>query len=261
MSRFKIINLFDKVFITAGIFLIIYAWINFFIRNLWATFLLSLIFTFASVYLLFFIATRKNKKALANKNYHKDMEEKFLAFKISPLQEKLKLLNSIISKSHETHLTKKNLTFQKDNKKHQVIIAYQIEKLSNNDLINLLEQIENNIDVLQIFCNETQPPLNTKILKEVEIEIISKKRLYDEYFLPHSIYPDSSKLNTEKSTIKLKEILKNFITPSKAKSYFLCGLILIFSSIILPYHYYYLIFGTILLILSIVCKLQPLFNH
>ena len=43
MSRFKIINLFDKIFVTSAIFLIIFAWINFYIRDLYTTFILSII--------------------------------------------------------------------------------------------------------------------------------------------------------------------------------------------------------------------------
>ena len=68
MSKFKIFNLFDKLFITVAIFLIAYAWINFYIRSLWITFVLSLIITFASVFVLYYFLNKKSSKvALSNK--------------------------------------------------------------------------------------------------------------------------------------------------------------------------------------------------
>ena len=89
-----------------------------------------------------------------------------------------------------------------------------------------------------------------------KFEIVSKKELYDEWFLKHSIFPDASFLNTEKMKISFKKILRNFIVRNKSKSYLFCGFILLFSSIILPYHLYYLIFGSLLIIMSILCRFE-----
>ena len=261
MSKFKIVNLFDRIFITVSIFLVIYAWINFFLRNLWTTFLLSLIFTFASVFLLFYILNLRSEKKKTSKAYQNDVEEKFLAFMLMSLNEKLNLMKNIIEKSCECKKVKDSLTYSKNNKTHQLIIATDIEKLNQFQLINLISNSKKNIDISTILCCEIDTNLNTKIFKDLEIEFVTKKQLYDEFFLAFNTYPDSSILNTKKEGLNPSKILKNFIIPSKAKSYFLCGLILIFSSIILPYHFYYLIFGSILLILSVLCKLQPLFKH
>ena len=259
MSRFKIINLFDKVFITVSIFLVIYAWINFFIRDLWSTFVLSLIFTSACVFLLFYFLQKKQEQKNVNKNYLDDIEEKFLAFRLMSKTDKLKLLTNIILKQHKCEIKKGNLLFEKENKTYQILLATHIEKLTQFELINLLQNLEKSVDVLLVFCCDAETNLKTKILKNIQIEIVAKKKIYDEYFLHYNTFPDCSNLQTPKEKIKLKEIAKNFFVPRKAKSYFLCGLVLIFSSIILPYHTYYLIFGSILLIFSIICKLQPIF--
>ncbi len=261
MSKYKVINLFDKIFITVSIFLLIYAWINFFIRNLWTTFLLSLIFTFASVFILFHFLNKRDEKKTLSKKYIQEMEEKFLAFRLMSKLERFKFLKSVIEKTCECKKIKDSLVFEKNNKTYQILIALNREKLTQFDLINLIQNLEKNVNVLKIICCDFESNLNTKILKNLEIEIISKKKLYDEYFLLYNSFPDSSNLNIQKDQKKFKEILKNFFVSSKAKSYFLCGLVLIFSSIILPYHTYYLIFGSTLLIFSVICKLQPFFMH
>lgn len=261
MTNRKIINLFDKIFISVSIFLLIYAWINFFIRNLWVTFLLSLSFTFASVFLLFYFLDKKNEKKSLSKKHAQDIEEKFLAFRLLNKLNKLKLLKSIIEKTSECKKVKDSLIYFENNKNYQILISTHMDKLTQFELENLIQNLEKNIDVLKIICCNTDSTLNTKILKNLEIEIITKTKLYNEYFYPHGIFPNCSNLNKKNERKKFKEIMKNFITPQKAKSYFLCGLVLIFSSIILPFKTYYLIFGSILLTLCLCCKLKPLFNH
>lgn len=261
MSKFKIVNLFDKVFISICVFLILYAWINFFIRNLWTTFILSLIFSSACVFLLFYVLNLKNEKKKTTKAYQKNLEEKFLAFQLMNKTEKLNLLKSIIEKQCECKKVKDNLFYTLNNKNCQIVIATHIEKISQFELVNLVSNLGKNVQILKIICCDYDTNLNTQILNNLEIEMVAKKKLYDDFFLHYNTYPICSDLNTEKSKFTLSKILKNFIVPNKAKSYFLCGLILIFSSLILPYHFYYIIFGSVLLLFSILCKLQPLFKH
>lgn len=260
MSKFKIVNLFDKIFVSVAVFLIIYAWINFFIRDLFTTFILSLIFSAGVVFLIFFIFNKRKEKTINTKKYLKDVDEKFLAFRLLNLKEQLILLKSIVEKNFTTRIIGENLVLKKDKKTQLVIIATSIQKIDEYSFVNLIKGTPK-VDQIEIICNDFENNINTKIFKDTTIVFTTKKKLYDEYFFKYVIYPDCSNLNIQKGKIKLKEIMKNLFVPSKAKSYFLCGLILIFSSIILPYHTYYLIFGSTLLIFSIVCKLQPLFKR
>ena len=261
MSKFKIINLIDKIFITVTIFLIIYAWINFFIRELWTTFFISLIFTFACIYILFYVLNRKNEKKSNSKKYIQDIDEKFLAFQLLDDYNKLKLLEIIISRNTKTEFKNNVLSYQKNNLIHQVFVETEKEKINQFDLVNIIKKRQKNVDGLTIVCNDFESNLNTKILKNLSIEIISKKDLYDQFFATSNLFPDCSNLDTDKTKKSWKKIMQNFIHEKKTKSYFTCGIILIFSSIILPYRYYYLIFGTTLLLCAILCKLKHYQKH
>ena len=55
--------------------------------------------------------------------------------------------------------------------------------------------------------------------------------------------------------------MKNFIQPKKAKSYFCCGLLLIFSGFIIPMKTYYFVLGSLLLLFAIMCKLKKYNFH
>lgn len=259
MSKYKLVNLFDKIFITFSVFLIVYAWINFFVRSLWTTFILSLIFSSALVFLLFYIYNKHSTKKKITAKLKKDIDEKFLAFLLMNKHDQLELLSKTIVCDHYEILND-SIVFEINNKSTQIMIALQSEKLSQLGLINLISKSKKQVETLIIICNTIDSNLNTKILKNLSIKIKGKNELYNEYFLPKKIFPDSSNLDTQNNKLKLKDIMKNFFKSDKAKSYFLCGLVLIFSSIILPYHTYYLVFGSTLLIFAIICKLQKYIN-
>lgn len=258
MSKFKIVNLFDKIFVSVSIFLIIYAWLNFYIRNLFSTFILSLIFSSAIIFVLYYFLNKKQERVKLNKKSTDEMNKSFLSFRLTPKKEKLDLLYQIFSREYETKLDNGILSYVKDEKKHIVLIATHIDRINENELINLVDEFVNlDFDVIDIICKDVSQNINSNIFIDKKIVFLTKEKLYTDYFSKYSIFPDDSKIDTSITKLKFRDILKNFFLPEKARSYFFCGLILIFSSIILPYHIYYILFGSTLLIFAIVCKLLP----
>lgn len=258
MSKFKIVNLFDKIFVSVSIFLIIYAWLNFYIRNLFSTFILSLIFSSAIIFVLYYFLNKKQERVKLSKKSTDEMNKSFLSFRLTPKKEKLDLLYQIFSREYETKLDNGILSYVKDDKKHIVLIATHIDRINENELINLVDEFVNlNFDVIDIICQDVSQNINSNIFIDKKIVFLTKEKLYTDYFSKYSIFPDDSKIDTSITKLKFRDILKNFFLPEKARSYFFCGLILIFSSIILPYHIYYILFGSTLLIFAIVCKLLP----
>ncbi len=260
MSKFRIINLIDKLFISVCVFLVIYAWINFYIRDLWSTFIFSLVFSFAVLFILFYMLGKRQEKISTSKKENDKFNKTILAFRLTPKKEKYALIEKIISKGFETKLDNNKLTYIKNNRTHLIIISTHQDKLLESDIISIIDEYyTKNIDAIDIVCNEYLGN-KTKFLKSLDINIINKKTLYNDYFSKFDTYPNLEILDENINKLKLKDIAKNMFQPSKAKSYFLCGLILIFSSIILPYHYYYLIFGSMFMLFSIICKLLPKFS-
>ncbi len=258
MSKFKIVNLFDKIFVSVSIFLIIYAWLNFYIRNLFSTFILSLIFSSAIIFVLYYFLNKKHERVKLSKKSTDEMNKSFLSFRLTPKKEKLDLLYQIFSREYETKLDNGILSYVKDDKKHIVLIATHIDRINENELINLVDEFVNlDFDVIDIICQDVSQNINSNIFIDKKIVFLTKEKLYTDYFSKYSIFPDDSKIDTSITKLKFRDILKNFFLPEKARSYFFCGLILIFSSIILPYHIYYILFGSTLLIFAIVCKLLP----
>ncbi len=259
MSKYQIINLIDKLFVSVCIFLLIYAWLNFFIRNLWTTFILSLIFSFAIIFLLFYFLDKCQTKSRLKKKKQDDITLYNLAFQLMNIDKKIELLKSIIEKKYSTSIDNQNIIYTKDNKKHIIVFATDTEKLNQYDFYKILQNINPNVTEIEIVCN-TVSTIKTKILKGKNITIIDKDKLYYDYFEPNQIYPDISNIDTSITKFSWHEFALNIFSPNKARGYFWAGVILLFSSIIIPYYAYYIIFGSVLIIFSIICKLLPLFK-
>lgn len=257
MSKFKVVNLIDKLFVSISIFLICYAWVNFYIRSLWTTFFISLFLTACLVFILYHFLTKKNERKRTSAKENAEINKNWLVFKLLPQKERVDFLKTVLEKNYSCELHDNILTYKKDDKFHLVIFASQFDVLKQNDLLNLLADfVFSKVDVIDIVCSDAQS-LNTKIFKDKEINIINKQKLYD-IFKSANLFPKIDNLNLEANKIKFKDIVKGMFSSNKARSYFLCGLVLIFSSIILPYHVYYLIFGSMLLLFAVICKIMPL---
>ncbi len=257
MSKFKTINVLDKLFITVCVFLVIYAWINFYLRNLWATFILSLIFSFACVYVLFFFIERNANKKLKSKKTAEEIEKTFLAYRLLSKPKKLNLIKSILELEQPAQISGEVLRFVKNEKRIMLVDKTEIEKFSNNNLINLLSELPEDFNELHILCQNYESGIKNEIFKEKTIKLYEKTEIFNVFFEKNKIFPETAALNLTKQKLKFSEILRLFFQPNKSKGYFFCGLILLFSSIILPYQIYYRIFGTALMLMSVACKIIP----
>lgn len=261
MSKFKIFNLVDKLFVSIAVFLIIFAWINFYLRSLWTSFIFSLIFSGAIVFLLYYLIDKRHTKTNQKKENIAKINDNFLYFFLTPHDEKLKLIHTILSIDYLSTLKHNLLTYIKENKKHLLIINKKFTKLTYSDLLELIQEYRDlDCDFIDIICEEFERNIDTKIFKNKQINLINKSKLYHDFFERYNTFPTSENIDKEINKLTIKSIIKNFFLPQKSKSYFFCGLILIFSSLIIPYNAYYIIVGSMLLMFSLICRLKPKFD-
>lgn len=252
MSKFKIVNLFDKLFITICLFLVFFAWANFYIKNLFATFFLSLILTAGTCFAIFYFYKHKQTKSLISKQKIEDRNKTFLAFCLSNKNEQFEILKQTfgVEKTVEDfYVCNKDFYF----------VFNQNETLCENDFLNIIANArQHDFENLNIICNKASK-LNLNILKGKIISIICKEKLVELFNEKHTNI-NVNNLNLEPEKFCWKDFAINFFNEKKAKSYFVCGLVLLFSSLILPYNFYYIIFGSMLMLFAVICKILPKFN-
>jgi len=259
MSKFFIINLIDRLFVSVCVFLTIFAWINFYTRNLWVSFILGIIFSFACLFLLYYFINRKNEKKVKTKKQIEKMNLCFLSFRLMNNSEQLQFLISIL-KLKDFEIKDGILLYEKEGKTYAMISATNLNVFTENDFLNIVQATKNLKADFVYIISQKFDNFNTKILKNIEYNLLSKEKLFKDFFEKENIFPDTSELNTNVIKPKFIDLLSNMFIPSKAKSYFVCGLVLIFSSIILPYHTYYVVFGSMLLLFAIICKLKKIIS-
>lgn len=200
---------------------------------------------------MFTFIERKKAKQLSNEKSKHDAEVAFINFRLMTQKERIKLVQSILDFDSKTTIENDYLSYEENGTNTLTIISVEHEKFDNDCLFNVLSKIETNYEKLNIICGENLV-VDMILLSNVTINIIDKYNLYKNYFLPKNIYPPINKIKPYK--FSWKKLLTSFVSKDKSKNYFLCGLFLIFSAIILPYMIYYLIFGSAFLILALVSK-------
>jgi len=254
MSRFKFFNLIDIIVISLIIFLITFAIIQYLIVNLVLSLILSIILSVAILMVAKIMITKKQKKKIALGEDKVNTEIYNINFKTYSDVKKLSFVKNFIDKSYSPKIVGKHIDFVKDNEKHMMIVETNEEKITENFLYNLLKTYLTKTQNLIIVCNNYDDAAKETCnsIKNIKIKFINK---YDFYLkCKENNLKIIENIKIIKNKLKIKEIFKNFFNVSHFKGFFVGGLIMLLTSFIVPFRIYYLIFGIILLIFSLICK-------
>lgn len=255
MSKFKFVNIVDTIFLAVAVFLIIFAWLQFFLKNIILSLMLGVVLALAVMLMLRFFHNKKytNKQNALNKN--SELAHFKLAIQTMPSVKLTSTIKKLIPKTYSPTTKNGDISFVKDEKTH-LFTFYFSNELNEAKLLEIikLKKAQN----LCVFCSSftKEAKLISTAFKNKKIELITLEQLF-EMFNQQNITIDTQNIDLNKSKITLKEILKNSISRDKSKGYFISGLVLLFTSIIIPYRIYYVIFSTALIALSLLCRLRP----
>ena len=244
--RKGLINILDNSFVIFVVFLFNFLWCRYFF-NLWIALIVSLILTLILSLLFLYLKSNKKNKDLTNKN----IEGKILGVKNF-------LIYNPFNKVKELLVSKLKATFVEENICEIKGIYYYVFPgiLNANDLIKILK--ENKVSELNLICAEICKDA-TEIIKNIEkpkIKTFDSKQLVLEFNLDIENIQSSVIVKT-KNAFTFKEFLALFVREENAKGYLIGAIILMLSILIIKQKIYYYIFVSILLILSLICKIKP----
>lgn len=241
----------NTLFLSISILLLTFVWVNFYTHNLSLSLFLGLMFTIIFT-IMFIIFTKKKldkeNSIKSNKLNYEETKNHFLFSSynnISQLLVKLYKLNNI-KYINNYHYTSHNC---------DIYLFFEDETLDNKYLIKLLK--EHNHNKILIFC------FNYKIDLEIEnivIEFINIDNIINK-LKEEKIEIDNLLKIKPKQKVNLNLILNISLNKEKSKTYFIFGLFMIFSSLFSPFTVYYIISGTLLIILSIYSRFNNRFNN
>lgn len=254
MSKFKFFNVIDSIVISLIVFLITFAIIQFLLVNFVLSLILSIILSVAILMVAKFLITKKTNKKLTCIEDKVNAEIYNINFKTYSDTKKLSFVKNFINQNYSPKIVGKHIDFFKDNEKHMMIVEMNEEKITENFLYNLLKTYLNKTQNLIIVCNNYDDVVKETCnsIKNIKIKFINK---YDFYLkCKENNLKIIENIKIIKNKLRIKDIFKNFFNIAHFKGFFVGGLIMLFTNFIVPFRIYYLIFGIILLIFSLICK-------
>jgi len=246
----KISNLF---FLIITLFLLSFIWINYNIHNMKISIVSGLIISIA-IFIIFLIInkflSKKNNCKFNNQNQITYLKNQLLfgndQLSIQTICQAYNFTNISITDQPNHLLDNIN---QKD-----LFFVFDSETIQESKIINILKNKKHNY--LEIFCiNTTQFPLQ----KNLQITFQNINDIYKTLLNKNCIIDYNIKIQ-KKTKYHLKDILSTIFGKAKSKNYFWFGLLLLFSSLFSPFNIYYIVVGTILLLLSIYSRFNRNFN-
>lgn len=255
MSKFRFINIVDTFFISLATMLIIFVWLQFFIKNVLISLTLSILISLAIIYVTHRINQKKHTRYLNTESRNTELLKFKLAIQTLPNTKLISLIKKLIPSKYITKTVNGDIFAEKDGCTH-ILTTILNDKLSEQKLLETIKDKQS--DHLTIFCLSFNNEIISicKMFKNKHINLINLEQLY-EIFTQNNISIDTSNIDISKHKITLIEILKNIVSRNKSKGYFISGIVLLFTSLIIPYKLYYVVFSSILFILSIICRVRP----
>ena len=255
MSKFKFINIIDTAFLSILTFLIIFAWVQFFAKNLLLSLFVSAILAIAVMLGARWLKSRKynaSQQIIAN---NANLIKFKLTVQTMPTAKLASMIKRLIPTKYLAKTNKGDIVFTKDTQSFTFTFYYSTP-LNEAKVLELIKT--KTADNLAIFCSshDKEAKLVSTAFKNKKIELVDLEQLY-QIFNQNNIALNTDHIDLNKSKITLKEILKNSLSRDKSKGYFISGLVLLFTSIIIPYRIYYVVFSSVLFLLSLLCRLKP----
>ncbi len=250
MKRTLIIKRIDYLFLYTILFFISFVVLSYFIKSRILCFLSSFALGFMLFIVIKTIFTKRQNYNLAKKQ---DLEN------ISKLTKNLICGGSIFALEYlKTVLNGKIQTFGVESEDCVYYIDFSKPELTLFDVNRIRCSIFSSSKKKYIVANGISPQLKDFLSGiDVEVEFLSVDKLYFEYIKDKAALPslDIKQKNPTKNT--LKSIVKIAFSKSKAKGYFINGILIFIFSFLYPFKNYYLVFSLVLFLFALVCVFEP----
>lgn len=244
------------VFKFVSIFTIIFFWLNYYLRSFLKTLILSTLITLLVIGIFNFFGNKRTKKLNITKTDTKNIENITLQL----------LYNS--NKNTKIYIQKlmnlnKKMQLLIDNTCYIVLPFFNSPKLSEKELSRSYKTCQNlNMKNAIILCNDSPSELVyfSNNIKNINIKIMDIKSLYFNFIKPQNYFPENIITFKETKKYKIKDVVFLLFKFENSKKFLKLGILTYFLSFFTLFRLYYLIFGSILIVFSIICKFSKK-NH
>lgn len=259
MKKFQIMNIVNMLFRLTIIFLICLVWCRYFIKTLWISITVTCILTILIDFIFHFFNKRKHGKIQIKKEEQNLIEEYTNTFIFSTQQQNLQFFNELAATKHSSKIYGGKVIINHTNIKIALFTCFSFKDFTTDNLVEIYNKCKNVNRI--IVCTNTVEDKAYSLAKTLNIEtiILDKESVYTKLLKQYNYFPHTTSLKTAEKT-KINDVLSYALNKNRTKGYFFSSIVLLFSSLIVPYKLYYVIFASLLLVLSFVSFVNPKFN-
>lgn len=259
MTKLKLSTIIDYTLSSIFLFLVFFCWIRFYTKNLISSTICAVLITTLIIILYTKLKRKKNEKQNITKQDKKNADFASLQLSFMTNTQVINYFKAILKTNYQISVYENFIIMDENTTNATLFIPmFFKESVSKTDISNifaLAKQFNCNKTIISAnkFDNEAVV-LSTKI-NNLQIFLWDHLNTYNNIIKNNKLPPKVVDTSVEKLTFK--QIVMYALSRKRIKNYVLFGIILILSSFFVYHKIYYLISGSILLILCIVIMFLP----
>ncbi len=248
MKKFILLKTPELIFFNFVVFMLCFVWLRYFLPSFFVCLFLSLIICFCTSFFLFKFKAKQQTKQNSAKEKQQSNEQYLNTLKLSSIKNNTNYFFCLLSQKHKC--TKTFISVVVDGPTTLSIYPiFKFEELCESDIAKVFSHKKEKHQSI-ILCDRITKSANI-LANQLNIIVYEKKDVF-QLFENSTILPNKTILNSN-TKINFKLLLKGAISKKRCKNYFIAASVLLLSSFLVPYRIYYLVFATILYVLSLVC--------
>ena len=247
----KYSRILDYFFITTGIIILSFCWIRFYTHNSTLSIILAIMLGLSIGCLCFIFNSHRLHRQHLTTTTLKRIQTLDFQLSFANSNTLLDYFSNILKFNSITTTPKDNYLILPDS---SIIYPYYLNAIDELTIKKILSTIPNNSNITIISSNFTKNVHSfCKNINNYHIQLLTTKDFLDK-FHKNQEFTIPSIIDVSKPKITINQILKGILDRKKSKTYLILGALLLLYTFLIPFKIYYLVFGSILLLLSILSR-------
>lgn len=260
MHRIRLASVFDITLASIILSMLLFCWIRFYTQNLALSLILSVICTFLLVFSIFLIKRRKNQQRALNSSQKDAALDASVQLRFSTPEQVLGFFLSVLEPNYTVTPKGQALLLKNAQKESTLFVPYfQNEVCTVTEISTFFAQAkECNCGRLVICCAVVDGAARNLAasVKNLNIVLLDAFATYQQVLAPANKMP-AKVVDTRGAKLTFRQVMAYALSKERTKNYFLLGAILILSSFFVVFKIYYLVMGSVLLLLAAITRILP----
>lgn len=258
MNKSRLAFVLDIAFRYIIIFFVAFAWLRFYIYNGVVCALIAFAISVAINTTISAVTNHRNSLKKNNAQEQSKIDE--CAFKLASMEVGLraKFFATLFPDAVNKRAYKNYLSFKLNHKKMKMIYC---ESASQEKVLEILSNYQKDCDKIILVATEWKSDVRALASNlNYDIVLLDREQMYHLLYAKTNSYPQSKIAYKFKPKVKLVDILELCLQKKNWFRYFWAGLLILFVSMVVPFRNYYIVWGSLLLGLSFLCLIRPLWR-